>query len=142
MLNWLGQDIQPGDIVYRGARQGDGSSFRVGEVKKINEESRKVTVKWTWEGSTLSVCHAPSTADYREKYESTYTLPGGTENEFPSAGSPTIDSVIKIDPSVLDFLKKQAQLIKAARHYRIKPDDFEKFRTDFYEGRVAFIDTP
>ncbi len=46
MRNWLGQDIQVGSVVYRGARSGNTSEYKVGLVTKLNEEKKKVTVDW------------------------------------------------------------------------------------------------
>lgn len=46
MRNWLGQELAAGKLVYRGARDGDSSSFRVGQIMQVNNETRKVRVKW------------------------------------------------------------------------------------------------
>lgn len=46
MLNWLGQDIQEGDIVYKGNRVGNSSSYRAGIVLKVDEEREQVRVEW------------------------------------------------------------------------------------------------
>jgi len=44
VTNWLGQNIEVGSYVYRGARSGNTSSFKIGVVAKIKGD--KVTVKW------------------------------------------------------------------------------------------------
>ena len=44
VTNWLGQEIEVGSFVYRGARAGNTSSYKIGVVTKIKED--KVTVKW------------------------------------------------------------------------------------------------
>ena len=44
LRNWLGHPIEPHDIVYRGAREGNSSSFRVGIVLAVGP--RKVRVRW------------------------------------------------------------------------------------------------
>jgi hypothetical protein len=46
LTNWLGQDIEVGSYVYRGAREGNSSSFKVGKVTKVNPQKQKVTVAW------------------------------------------------------------------------------------------------
>ncbi|AOZ63721.1 hypothetical protein SEA_WEASELS2_136 [Rhodococcus phage Weasels2] len=49
MINWLGQEIKVGDIVYRGARDGDSSSFKLGTVIKVNPEKETARVEWNVE---------------------------------------------------------------------------------------------
>ena len=49
MLNWLGQDVKAGSVVFRGARQGNSSSHKIGVVEYVNEETRKVRVAWKYE---------------------------------------------------------------------------------------------
>lgn len=49
MRNWLGQLLVEGAPVYRGARQGNSSEFKVGVIQKLHEDKGKVTVKWLWE---------------------------------------------------------------------------------------------
>jgi hypothetical protein len=47
MKNWLGQRIKVGDVVWRGARDGNTSSFKVGRV--IESENDRVRVHWLYE---------------------------------------------------------------------------------------------
>jgi hypothetical protein len=47
--NWLGQTIQVGSIVGRGARAGNTSDFRVGRVISFNAEKRLARVEWLLE---------------------------------------------------------------------------------------------
>jgi hypothetical protein len=63
MRNWIGQDIQPGDTVYRGARDRNLSSFRLGTVVSLNEAQESVRVHWKFS----EYRHRP----YRENYTST-----------------------------------------------------------------------
>lgn len=44
--NWLGQEIEVGDIVYKARRDGNATSETVGRVDKINPKTGKVTVEW------------------------------------------------------------------------------------------------
>lgn len=48
MINWLGQELHPGDFVYRGAREGNGSEFRLGDVVSVDEVKNKVQVLWEY----------------------------------------------------------------------------------------------
>lgn len=54
VTNWAGQEITPGLTVWRGARQGDSSTFRVGTVLDVNEVKRTVRVHWLFEQSNRS----------------------------------------------------------------------------------------
>ena len=47
MKNWIGQTIRVGDVVWRGARDGNSSSFKVGKVIVSTDE--KITVNWLYE---------------------------------------------------------------------------------------------
>lgn len=44
--NWAGQEIRVGDVVWRGARDGNMSSFRVGRVVAIHEDKRTAHVRY------------------------------------------------------------------------------------------------
>lgn len=43
-MHWLGIEIKPGMAVWRGARDGNSSEYRVGRVLKVNKD--KATVEW------------------------------------------------------------------------------------------------
>lgn len=45
LTNWLGQEIRVGSWVYRGGRDGNTSSFKVGQVTKLHDNG-KVTVQY------------------------------------------------------------------------------------------------
>lgn len=47
MRNWLGQKIAVGDVVGRGARDGNSSSFKLGVVDAIDDKG--VRVHWLYE---------------------------------------------------------------------------------------------
>lgn len=141
MLNWLGQDIVAGTVVYRGARQGDSSEFRVGVVSKINEATGKVTVAWKWVGSTATVSPMHDHVDHRVRYEAAYSIPGGHKYDYnPSIVS--IEGVVKVDESVLTTLEQRYMLAKAATNLRIPKEEFANFEIEFNAGRVAYVDMP
>lgn len=48
VTNWTGQVIEVGSIVYRGARDGNSSSYKVGIVRKL-EPSKPPRVEWVAE---------------------------------------------------------------------------------------------
>lgn len=54
MKNWLGQELEVGTVVYRGARDGNTSSFKIGVIRKMSlDKAPRVEwiaeswVKWT-----------------------------------------------------------------------------------------------
>lgn len=49
MRNWLDQDIKVGSVVYRGARDGNTSEFKVGKVLKVDEVKGTVRVAWEYQ---------------------------------------------------------------------------------------------
>jgi hypothetical protein len=51
--NFLGQQFQVGDAVWRGAREGNRSSFKAGHVAKVGRDS--ITVSWLWTDGTLGI---------------------------------------------------------------------------------------
>ncbi|QQM15156.1 hypothetical protein SEA_TINALIN_68 [Gordonia phage TinaLin] len=46
MRTWTGQFLMEGHVVGRGAREGNGSSFRVGVVERLNADKRTARVHW------------------------------------------------------------------------------------------------
>lgn len=83
-FNWAGQRIEPGAVVWRGARDGNTSSFKVGRVEAVN--GGEARVRWIayhgWGGARL----------LGEK----------------SVGRPSIDSLALIDPTTLSDKVQEA----------------------------------
>ncbi|QXO13987.1 hypothetical protein SEA_ILLUMINE_62 [Mycobacterium phage Illumine] len=48
-LNWAGQQIEPGAVVWRGARDGNTSSFKVGRVVSVDDDKETARVQWVAE---------------------------------------------------------------------------------------------
>lgn len=96
MHNWAGQEIKVGSIVWRGARAGNTSDFKIGVVSDVSPHGDKVRVQWKFtEGFWWRVKkHMPEHL-WRP-------LPNVTR--IKSSGSPSIDSlaVIDIDLDELD----------------------------------------
>jgi len=86
--NWLGQDIVPGSVVYRGARQGNGSDYKVGVVESVDESqgTARVVYKYTL-GSTYRI-----TPDRESAWGPV---------ELDSKGSPSINSLIVLSDNDL-----------------------------------------
>lgn len=89
MRNWLGQDIQPGMYVYRGARGGNHSSFKIGQVEKLNSGKGTVKVRWLVEPSGV------------------FTKDRGWVNSvryMGSMGNPSINTLVSVDEETVVFL--------------------------------------
>lgn len=92
MRNWLGQDINVGDLVYRGARNGNSSEFKIGEVTRTTDMG-VVRVHWLFKQTSKWV--AVNNNNVLRYYS----------KSIDSSGSPNINSLVKIDRSVLDTLR-------------------------------------
>ncbi len=88
--NWLGQRLDIGTAVYRGAREGNSSSFKVGVIRKINYERQTARVEWL--AAPARRWKAKPDGGYWENY--TKKL----DNTF---GSPGLESLIAIDPALI-----------------------------------------
>ncbi|ASR85261.1 hypothetical protein I5H06_gp43 [Mycobacterium phage SirPhilip] len=83
--NWAGQQIEPGAVVWRGARDGNLSSFKIGVVEAIGVDPNKARVRWVAE------------AGWR-----------GDARLINSVGRPSIDSLALVDPSTLSNTIREA----------------------------------
>lgn len=134
MKNWLGQDIREGDVVYRGARQGDTSSFRIGVVDLVREEKGSARVEWKWVGSTTGVYNRIQYTRYYDDPEA-YTVPG-PHAYSGGKGTSSIDTLVRMEPEILENLNQRAAAIEAARDNGIREADFEQFFADFTTGNL------
>lgn len=82
MKNALGQDIYPGLLVYRGARCGNSSEFKIGIVKTINEQKNIARVIWKYEVDPVRWIGE-------------------------SEGSPAVGSLVVIDHSILKTVAEE-----------------------------------
>lgn len=137
MKNWLGHDIVPGAIVFRGGRQGDSSSFRVGQVDTINESTGKAKVQWHWIPSGRYIWNK-DLFKYPSEDPERYTVPGPTNAHTQKTSYP-INDLVRIEDGALDYLNKRHKLIEAAIYFNIRRDDFERFELDFLSGNVPDV---
>src|SRR6478735_6675436 len=102
LSNWLGQTLEVGDWVYRGARDGNSSSFKIGVITKIDEGRNKVRVNWLYEPLTLWDVDKNMVDAVRK---------------MNSAGSPDVDSLVRITPDInfLDEQCEKGEAVAAAR---------------------------
>lgn len=137
MKNWLGQDIVAGTVVYRGAREGDSSSFRVGVVDLVREEKRTARVIWHWTGTTRGVWDSSGKYDYPYLDTNRYDV-SGPQAYKGNKGTSNIDTLVKADEGVLEYLEKRNALIEAACERGISEADFDRFAEDYMAGKLPF----
>lgn len=89
MKNWLGQNIDVGSYVYRGARDGSHSSFKVGLVERLNPGKGTANVRWLVEPASV------------------FTKDRGLCSAIQlmwSTGNPSINTLALIDSYTVGFL--------------------------------------
>lgn len=110
MQTWTGQELEIGDIVYRGAREGNGSCYRIGKVLGFSDAQygyqgqhyTKVKVVWYYEDGLAGYFEGePPNATY---VRIPYPTKAGYSNG-PMVSSVDIAGIIKIDPSVLGTIE-------------------------------------
>lgn len=97
MFNSWGQELKVDDVVYRGARQGNSSEYKVGVVESL-KPGKPPRIKWMFESSTKWI-----------RVDGTQvSVPSIFKMRRPSAGSPSIDSLVVVDFDIKE-LERRAQ---------------------------------
>jgi len=99
MRNWLGQDITTGTLVYRGARRGDTSEYKIGRVL----DDSKMRVHWllsTGRGVTNRV---------NDNWEVVRDL---KVSNMDSKGNPSLDSLVVLPQDVNDRVEDALSAIE------------------------------
>ena len=96
MRNCWGQKIEIGSVVYRGARQGNSSEFKLGTVESI--KNRKPRVKWMFESGTRWIRIDGEMA----------TIPYVYKMRRESFGNPSVEGLVVVDMN-LEELERQSQ---------------------------------
>lgn len=87
--NWAGMEIDAGSIVWRGARDGNSSTFKIGRVRKVDPLKNTATVEWLFtEGYSWQY-------DKLDDVEKTY-IPN-IIRLYPSTGTCTVNSLVPLD---------------------------------------------
>lgn len=139
MLNWVGQDIDVDTVVYRGGRQGDSSSFRLGVVKAIDTSKRTARVEWKYVPSRITVWFGEK---YWDRDPRDYSVAGGASEASTRPTTYPLDDLIAVDSDKLEYAEKRCQLGKAARYFKVAKEDFAQFEQDFMSGKIPFTDMP
>lgn len=99
MKNSWGQEITVGTVVYRGARLGNGSEYKLGVV--VSTKNGKATVQWKYRASTRwinvdgELVIVPHLWEHRD-----------------SKGTPSLESLIAVDIDMKE-LERQASFHKS-----------------------------
>ena len=125
MRNWTGQHFKVGDKVWRGAREGNTSSYKIGTITKLMPEKGKVTVRW---------------------------LSGGHGWRLDSTGSPSIGSITLFDEKQFAYVEQVLAAKDAAvesgvakNHYDLRRSDIAmKWVNEYLEhnGLERYYDLP
>lgn len=102
VTNWLGQDIEVGSYVYRGAREGNTSTFKIGIVSKIDPVKNSVRVAWHVESPW---------SDQTDVYMSGnhFVLPFPRYRQLTTSGTPSIDSLVVISGEAYAYAMAKLQ---------------------------------
>jgi len=137
MKNWLGHDIVPGAVVFRGGRQGDSSSFRLGVVDSVDEAKFKARVVWHWVPSHRYIWDKDQ-FQYPNQDANRYSVEGPAKAHTQKT-SYNINDLVRLEDGAIEYANKRDHLINAAMYFKIRKEDFEKFEEDFNAGRVPDI---
>lgn len=99
MKNSWGQELKVGSVIYRGARKGNSSEYKVGVVESIKND--KPRVKWLFQSYTRWV---------RIDGE-LVSIPYAHKFGKGSSGSPSVDGLVVVDFD-LDELERKADFFK------------------------------
>ncbi len=131
--NWLGHDIVEGATVFRGGKQNDNSTFRVGVVDNVTEEKAKARVVWHWEGSLRTVYHGV----YRYDDPNRYVVPGPHKSTTRTTVY-GINELVRVEDSMLEYLEKRDELIKTACERDVREHQFADFEREFMAGNIPY----
>lgn len=99
MKNSWGQTLKVGDVVYRGARQGNSSEYKVGVVESL-KQGKPPRIRWKYEASVQWV----RIDGEQVRIPSLWKMDSG--------GSPSLESLIVVDLDI-EELERQAQFYKS-----------------------------
>lgn len=94
MRNWAGQQIEPRTVVWRGARDGNLSSFKIGVVVKLDDAKGNARVRWLFEHRHM---YAPPPIG------SLKWQPVDEPRPIDTTSTCTVQSLCVIDPLGLDL---------------------------------------
>jgi hypothetical protein len=118
MLNWLGQDVKVGSVVFRGARQGNSSSHKIGVVESLNEETRKARVAWKYECGGQWI---------RPTQGKAYFLEAPYKLSDKSKGSPDVGPLVVVPHGLLQSAENMIVGSEMAKAQNVPFDQVDNF---------------
>ncbi|WNN94684.1 hypothetical protein SEA_PHREDRICK_104 [Streptomyces phage Phredrick] len=118
MLNWLGQDVKVGSVVFRGARQGNTSSHKIGVVESINEETRKARVAWKYECGGQWI---------RPDQGKQYFLEVPYKLSDKSKGNPDIGPLVVVPHGLLTSAENMIKGVEMAKAQNVPANEIDNF---------------
>lgn len=110
VTNWAGMTMLVGDYVWRGARDGNTSTFKIGQIESIKDGKPRVSWKYTqrglWGGRELPPI-APEVGGRNWGLDLVVRL--------DSKGSPDTDSLVPIERQYVWEAERRAQAAEALR---------------------------
>lgn len=101
MKNSWGQEISVGSVIYRGARKGNSSEYKVGVVESL-KPGKPPRVNWKFESSVKWI---------RIDGEQV-SVPSMYKMRRPSSGSPSADSLVVVDLDI-EELERRSEFFKS-----------------------------
>jgi hypothetical protein len=115
MYNWLGQKIEVGTVVGRGARDGNSSTFKIGVVDQVDEIKDKARVQWKYDSTKVANTIKNPIGTYMH-FDYEHLGYGPTEYWVGgSKGWCTPESLFVLDSELLDRAEKLVEIVKEAR---------------------------
>lgn len=118
MLNWLGQDVKVGSVVFRGARQGNSSSHKIGVVESINTETRKARVAWKYECGGQWI---------RPDQDKQYFIEVPYKLSDKSKGSPDVGPLVVVPHGLLTSAENMIKGAEMAKVQKVPLDEIDNF---------------
>lgn len=136
MRNWIGQEIEVGSVVGRGARCGNTSDFKIGIVMKLVPDKFKATVEWKFSSTYVydwieKPSPYPNGRPIRERVDLGY---GAWETT--GKGSPSIESLFLLTDQDLWRAEQSAKLVK---EYNQRSGDGNPMDRQEFLDRMAII---
>lgn len=115
MKNWLGQPINVGDVVHRGARSGNSTGYDLGVVMSLNEDKDTAKIAWLFKPSGKWVgegAHRELMKFIGEHQKYNY-VPDGESffSTHPKIGTGGVEGLIVIDPLTTDLTATQQRYL-------------------------------
>lgn len=108
--NWAGMTMLVGDYVWRGARSGNSSEFKIGQIESIKDGKPRVNWKYTQSGLWGGRALPPIAVAIGGRHWGLDLV-----RRLDSKGSPDVDSLVRIERAYVWEVERRAQAAEALR---------------------------